>query len=519
MGNNPVTWNIDHERTKLLEIDELWVLAGDCDPVFTAIVKKQGNYTYKCSKCDIAMYRKDVRTRDLHDVIPEWVRGNRAKVYDKLQYIYDIYRCSECQTLYKPAVGFAAPRMRCTYRMEQYVGLRMLLSSVSEVMQYVDHTISAAGIEKIFSRWLKGFDKQVHAAMESPAVLGIFVLHTRAGQHFAALLNCYHGNLLDIVESGDCTVLKNRLAGLKKKNETSKIFIDPYSWILDAVRATYPNAEIYTDPSRVSETIRAEASTDIAGIVQKKTERNLFGDNPEDLSSRRKSRKEQLLKTNRKLKDVETLICAIEVAANGKGAFAKYQPKFSCTSTQLSQYWEDNSTAINACKIGVLPSEARKVIRRYRESLSYTNGCGLPALRARMLYTDAAENCFNDFFSIEGENRLNLRKMDGGIMYNALMSWELNKSSRYVPIDMIPYLIAAIEPAVDVLNSEGSMREMCSHPENRDRLLKKAYQFGFPQWVVERNLAAANRLIRQQRSNRRGDAIERSAWTEEDWQK
>ena len=114
MGNNPVTWNIDHERTKLLKIDELWVLAGDCDPVFTAIVKKQGNYTYKCSKCDIAMYRKDVRTRDLHDVIPEWVRGNRAKVYDKLQYIYDIYRCSECQTLYKPAVGFAAPRMRCT---------------------------------------------------------------------------------------------------------------------------------------------------------------------------------------------------------------------------------------------------------------------------------------------------------------------------------------------------------------------------------------------------------------------
>ena len=140
-------------------------------------------------------------------------------------------------------------------------------------------------------------------------------------------------------------------------------------------------------------------------------------------------------------------------------------------------------------------------------------------MRARTLYTDAAENCFNDFFGIGGENGFNLRKMDDGIMYNALMSWELNKSSRYVPIDMIPYLIAAIEPAVDVLNSEGSMREMCFHPENRDRLLKEAYQFGFPQLVVERNLAAANRLIRQQRRNRRGDAIERSAWTEEDWQK
>ena len=509
----------DRERTELLEIDGLNVLSGDIDPVFTAV--KSDNRGWYCDTCGGRLYVKEYSLRDLHDVIPQWVRDNnnkaspKASPYDRLKYLGPRLLCPNCNKRVSPKEEFAAPKARCTYRMQQYIGLGVMLSPIRQVRKSIDNQISISGIEKIFSGWLKEFDAKVHERMESPDVLGVFVIRTEAEQQLTILLDCRSGNLLDIVEPGDTDALKDRLKALQGKNKTKELFIDPYNWIYDAVKAVYKRASIKMDPLRVSETVRREASADIEAIVRKKADRKLFRDDPKQLSPRRKKKKDWLQWNNPILESIEDDICVMAEAAKRE----PISPRLSIFSKNLQCYWRNNEIAISNCEVDNLPDSAIDAIRTEQETLSYTNGCGLPALRARTLYTDAAENCFNDFFGIGGENGFNLRKMDGGIMYKAWMSWELNKSSRYVPIDMIPYLIAAIEPAVDVLNSEGSMREMCSHPENRDRLLKKAYQFGFPQWVVERNLAAANRLIRQQRSNRRGDAIERSAWTEEDWQK
>lgn len=404
----------DHARSQLLAIHELTVFSPQSgERVFDA---KLNHPVSTCSKCQGVSQAKSKHQRDIKDIIPTWVK-EKKRPQSTLRYYYHKYMCSDpgCNALFFAPISFAARKMQHTYRFEQFVALSSIIKPYRAVSQELDG-FPPSSVEDLFLKWLASADKWIRKDMPAPETLGIFTV-TVQGRRYTMITNPDKGTLYDILDHVDLktqtnllkntdeeTQLRDALSLFKEKARTKYIYIDPYDYIYNAANGNFPNATIYTNYDRICKLARDALA---AGVNSKYNRKwlKLFQMDPKDLSPYLRRKKAELLQKDDSLRELDRHLQKLLSGIAGhdrKGAVEQCCNTLGCIIApdymSVAEYIRNNRYSLAEVPFPLqnksfLPTGTSSIITYIEEQLSAGKGCLFPALRARAIYTEAAEKC------------------------------------------------------------------------------------------------------------------------------